>query len=242
MRDTLPLPSGRCGGLRGDGRVLRRRRPGQRRRRRRLGRGLSNGGSGSGRDSGLADALMNPVPTASADPTSGSRLKAQYMIADDGSKAYVPEPLVRHHAQRAARSPSPTASSATLPGGAAAAMYSNSTCTTPILAVPTGCTTPTYAVGTDTSTCTQAPDANHVFTVGPPRPGSDRAVHDCRHLVLLGGAGRAGVRLLQRQRRDRGHVVRRGQHDARRPIESRRSREWDRRRRRLCGLALPSMG
>ncbi len=53
-----------------------------------------------------------------------------------------------------------------LPGGAAAAMYSDSTCSTPILAVPTGCTTPPYAVGTDVSTCTAAPDANHVYAVG----------------------------------------------------------------------------
>lgn len=49
------------------------------------------GGTGmGGDDGGIWDALMDPVPEAAADPTSGSRLKAKYRVADDGSKAYLP--------------------------------------------------------------------------------------------------------------------------------------------------------
>ena len=51
------------------------------------------GGSASvagGYDAGdILDALTDPVPDASADPVSGSRLKAKYRIADDGSKEYL---------------------------------------------------------------------------------------------------------------------------------------------------------
>jgi hypothetical protein len=41
-------------------------------------------------DSGIFDALTDPVGNASADPTSGSRLKAYYQTSDDGGKAYMP--------------------------------------------------------------------------------------------------------------------------------------------------------
>jgi hypothetical protein len=126
-----------------------------------------NGGGGSVLDSGLIDALMDPVPRASADPTDGSRLKAQYLLADDGSKAYVPD--VWFDSQRnetCAFTVAADGKQRCLPAGGAVTMYSDSMCTTPVLALPSGCTTPPYAVGTDLSTCTQAPDANHVYTVG----------------------------------------------------------------------------
>ena len=127
-----------------------------------------DGGSGSGLDSGFADALMNPVSKAAADPVSGTRLKAQYMIADDGSKEYITD--LWFDSQRnetCAFAVAGDGKQRCIPGGAAAEMFSDSACSTPILAVPTGCTTPPYAVGTDLSTCTQAPNANHVYQVGP---------------------------------------------------------------------------
>jgi hypothetical protein len=49
-------------------------------------------------DSGIFDALTDPVGNASADPTSGSRLKAYYYTGDDGSKVY--EPYRWHDSQR----------------------------------------------------------------------------------------------------------------------------------------------
>lgn len=51
--------------------------------------GAGHGGAG-GKDAGIWDVLTDPVPEASADPVSGSRLKATYRIADDGAKAYLP--------------------------------------------------------------------------------------------------------------------------------------------------------
>lgn len=57
-----------------------------------LGGGASNGGSGTGTGPGgtlgdLVDAIANPVPDAEAS-TSGTRLKAVYRTATDGSKEY----------------------------------------------------------------------------------------------------------------------------------------------------------
>lgn len=50
----------------------------------------SSGSSGSGpRDAGVMDAMTDPVPDAMADePVSGSRLKARYLVGDDGSKQW----------------------------------------------------------------------------------------------------------------------------------------------------------
>lgn len=48
-----------------------------------------SGGAGGGRDGGdFSDVLTDPVAEASADPVSGSRLKAYYHVGEDGSKAY----------------------------------------------------------------------------------------------------------------------------------------------------------
>lgn len=43
---------------------------------------------GSGSSGGSSGAIMDPVPEASADPVSGTRLKAVYVEGSDGSKAY----------------------------------------------------------------------------------------------------------------------------------------------------------
>ena len=58
--------------------------------------GGSSGGGGAGgatttapKDSGLMDVLTDPVPEADANPTTGSRLKAKFLLGDDGSKEYV---------------------------------------------------------------------------------------------------------------------------------------------------------
>jgi hypothetical protein len=133
-----------------------------------VGAGTPNGSSGaSGRDSGLLDAISNPVPTAKADPTDGSRLKAQYMIADDGSKEYVPGAwfdtmrnevcfftLGADGKQRC------------LPQGGGASAFADASCTMPIIAVATGCAAPTYAIVVDSGTCGQAAGATHVNAVG----------------------------------------------------------------------------
>lgn len=61
------------------------------------GSGATGHGGGDGNATGTGgydagdiwDALTDPVPNASADPVSGSRLKAKYRLADDGSKEYI---------------------------------------------------------------------------------------------------------------------------------------------------------
>jgi hypothetical protein len=50
------------------------------------GGGGACGHGAGGNDSGIID----PVPKACADPVSGSRLKAKYRVAEDGSKEHLP--------------------------------------------------------------------------------------------------------------------------------------------------------
>lgn len=55
------------------------------------GHGGHGGQAGTGGlDSGIIDALLDPVSEASAEPTAGSRLKGMYETGEDGSKAYFP--------------------------------------------------------------------------------------------------------------------------------------------------------
>jgi len=124
-------------------------------------------GAGSGSDSGLADRLMDPVPSASADPVSGNRLKAQYVVGDDGSKEYVAG--VWFDSQRNETCAFTAASDGMercLPDGSTISAYSDSSCTMPLLAVPTGCSMPAYVLGADSSTCGQGATGTHVFAVG----------------------------------------------------------------------------
>jgi hypothetical protein len=132
------------------------------------GAATPNGSSGtSGRDSGLIDAIANPVPTAKADPTSGSRLKAEYMIGDDGSKEYVPGvwfDTMRNEVCSFALAGD--SQQRCLPQGGGASAFADASCTMPIIAVATGCTAPGYAVVVDSGTCGQAAGATHVHAVG----------------------------------------------------------------------------
>jgi hypothetical protein len=128
----------------------------------------SGGGRGAVPDSGLADALMNPVPTASADPVSGTRLKAEYLIADDGSKEYVAD--LWFDSQRnetCAFSTAADGKQRCLPEGAEATIFADSACTTPVLTVPSGCAAPPYGIGTAaTSTCGATTAGAQIFSVG----------------------------------------------------------------------------
>jgi hypothetical protein len=52
-----------------------------------------SGGNGASGDSGIVDALTDPVPDAfagSEDPASGTRLKGKFIAGADGSKMYLP--------------------------------------------------------------------------------------------------------------------------------------------------------
>jgi hypothetical protein len=120
----------------------------------------------SGADSGLVDALTDPVATASADPTDGSRLKATYMLGSDGSKQYVPG--VWYDSMRSedcAFTLAGDSQQRCLPAGVMGGMYSDSACSMPIAAVPAGCTTAAYATNVDTSNCGGA-GATHIYALG----------------------------------------------------------------------------
>lgn len=56
------------------------------------GHAMGGGGHGGtmtgGGDSGILDALMDPVPHADAEPMSGTRLKGKFRLGADGSKEY----------------------------------------------------------------------------------------------------------------------------------------------------------
>jgi hypothetical protein len=124
------------------------------------------GGSGSGHDSGVVDALTNPVPSAKADPVDGTRLKAEYITASDGSKEYIDG--VWYDSQRSEVCAFTTAGDGQnrcLPSGVTATGFSDAMCTQPLLALTSGCAMPAYVLTTTTSTCGGAPGTN-VYAVG----------------------------------------------------------------------------
>jgi hypothetical protein len=132
--------------------------------------GSAGGTGGTGMaiaDSGLVDALTDPVPTASADPTDGSRLKATYLLGADGSKGYVPG--VWYDTMRSETCTFTLGGDGQercLPSGILGGMFSDSACTQPIAAVPMGCATPLYATIADVSNCGTGVGAVHVYTLG----------------------------------------------------------------------------
>jgi hypothetical protein len=130
--------------------------------------GTSGTTSGAGSDGGMMDALMDPVPHASADPMDGHRLKAQYQLGDDGSKAYVPGVWFDStRNETCSFLPAADGMLRCLPSGVESAVYSDAMCTTAVLMAPTGCTAPTYGLTMDSSMCSQATAPTHVYSVGP---------------------------------------------------------------------------
>ena len=132
--------------------------------------GGTGGSSGAGpqRDSGIFDALTNPVADASAEPTSGTRLKAVYRTGSDGLKEYLSG--VWYDSQRSEQctfSPAADGKQRCLPDGAAAQIYSDAMCTTPLLSVATGCTPPAYAqTMLAEASCSTTVGGTHVYAVG----------------------------------------------------------------------------
>ncbi len=99
-------------------------------------------------DGGIFDALTDPVPDASADPTSGTRLKAKYMKADDGARA--PIAGVWHDSQRNEECSFQRAADGKqrcMPTNVTyAGFYADASCTQPFLYVTTGCAPTKYVV------------------------------------------------------------------------------------------------
>lgn len=106
------------------------------------------------------DALMDPVPDASADPVSGTRLKAKYMKADDGARAPLAD--VWHDSQRNEECRFQLASDGKqrcLPTSYSyISYYADAACTQPLVHLVAGCSPPKYGVDYGTSSC------NYAFT------------------------------------------------------------------------------
>jgi hypothetical protein len=123
--------------------------------------------SGAGSDGGMMDALMDPVPSASADPTDGRRLKAQYMLGDDGSKAYVPGvwfDSMRN--ETCSFAPAADGMMRCLPEGVQSDVFSDAACTMPLLIATSGCAAPAYGLTTDSAMCSTTAGATHVYALG----------------------------------------------------------------------------
>ncbi len=130
--------------------------------------GTGTSGGSAGMDSGLFDALTDPVSTANADPQSGTRLKATFRTGDDGSKEYVPG--VWFDSMRNESCSFTTGADGKvrcLPAGAAGGVYSDSACTNQVVAVPTGCTSPGYGAMMDTTNvCGPNGGPTHIYSLG----------------------------------------------------------------------------
>lgn len=113
-----------------------------------IGMGGAGGVGGMIEDAGgIFDALTDPVPDASADPTSGTRLKAKYIKADDGARA--PMADVWHDSQRNEECRFQRASDGKqrcLPTSVNyAGYYADASCTQLLAYIQTGCTPTKYA-------------------------------------------------------------------------------------------------
>jgi hypothetical protein len=136
---------------------------------------VNNGSSGSGgHGAGAGPAPTQPVEVVRQGPRSGSRLKAQYFVGADGSKAYAG----MYDAQTEKECAFVTAADGAyrcLPSGpgviASTAYYADATCTRPILSFPKVCSGPPY-VSTFETKCSGT-TVFHVFpTSGPFAPGA----------------------------------------------------------------------
>ncbi len=132
----------------------------------------SSGGSGpigTHAGGGGGSTLINPVPDASADPESGSRLKASYRIADDGSKEYVPGSWYDTQRQEACSfATAADGKERCLPDGAAVSAFSDSACTVGIAAVKTGCAAPKYGVTASQDACHEGSVGLTIHSIGAP--------------------------------------------------------------------------
>lgn len=137
--------------------------------------GGSTGGKGGSTGKGGAGntGMTGGMPEASADPESGSRLKAKYRTGDDGSKAYLPGVWFDSQRQEDCSFGSaddgkerclPTAESYAALNGY---YFSDAGCTVPVAYAGGGCA-PKYVIGNGGSGCYGSPTAytSQIFKVG----------------------------------------------------------------------------
>lgn len=110
--------------------------------------------------------LTNPVPTAAAEPLSGTRLKAKFHVGDDGAKEYLAG--FWYDSERKEECSFTTAGDGAvrcLPPGQPFGYFSDSTCKTAVAAVSSTCAAPAYAAKATPSTCGGAAGIQ-IYTIG----------------------------------------------------------------------------
>jgi hypothetical protein len=131
-----------------------------------LGVGGSSGAGGRA-DSGLGDALGDPVSSAQADPLPGSRLKPKFRLGEDGAKEYLQG--LWFDTQRGEDCSFQLAADGQtrcLPKGNTFQYYADAQCTQAMVLLQSACTTPAYGVTNVTTACALDTGGTHVFSVG----------------------------------------------------------------------------
>ena len=128
------------------------------------------GGSGSGiLDSGIGDALTDPVGSAHADPAAGSRLKPKYRVGEDGAKEYLAG--LWFDSQRnedCSFAIAGDGKTRCLPQGTEFRYYADASCETPMVLLQNACSPPKYAVSSIEAACGLDPSAMRVYAVDQP--------------------------------------------------------------------------
>ncbi len=118
-------------------------------------------------DGGMMDVLTNPVPDAQADPMNGSRLKAKYILAEDGSKAYAPGAWYDSQRQEyCGFSRAADGKLRCLPEAKAyvSTLYADASCSQPLVGIETACSPPKYAYAYDAACSSQG--GTRVYSLG----------------------------------------------------------------------------
>lgn len=150
------------------------------------GAGVSGGGTGAGGSSGgqgggaggaggdLLDAMTNPVPDANAQAVDGSRLKAKFLVGEDGSKQFNYTWYDTQLDEDCSFSVAADGHMRCLPGfNMGLAYFADSGCTSPIAVIATtGCSpsVPRYVIAATADSC--GAYRYHVATTGSSYAGS----------------------------------------------------------------------
>ncbi|MFT3776543.1 MAG: hypothetical protein QM820_65210 [Minicystis sp.] len=133
------------------------------------GVGGASGTGGTILDSGIADALTDPVPPANAEPAAGSRLKPKYRLGDDGAKEYLAglwfDSMRNEDCSFTLAADGKTRC---LPQGSEFRYYADASCATPMVLLQNACTAPKYATSNTDAACGLDPSAIHIYAIDQP--------------------------------------------------------------------------
>jgi len=127
--------------------------------------GADHAGTNPGSKGEGGGGLVDPVPTAKADPVSGSRLKAKFRTSDDGSKEYLSG--VWYDSERQEDCVFATAADGKdhclPPAESTLTLFADAACMQPMAVGSPGCA-PKYAMMPESSSCGKA--LVHVYAIG----------------------------------------------------------------------------